>query len=95
MARRPLLLLAVMLGSQAAGAACLPQAMMCASPRDREVLRQDREPQGLQLGPVRLEQDPDGHALRLAPNVDLGKRTHLSVKMHNKDVGLKLKFNTD
>ncbi|WP_440027417.1 hypothetical protein [Chromobacterium amazonense] len=87
--------LAVWLQCGAAIASCLPQAMMCASPRDAAVQKQDLTPQGLQLGPVRLEQDADGHTLRLVPNVDLGKRTHLTVKMHNKDVGLKLRFNTD
>ena len=94
---RPLLLLLLVigLGGKAAFAACLPQAMMCASPRDPGVQKQNLDPQGLQLGPVRLEQDPDGHTMRLVPNIDLGKRTHLTMKLHNKDVGLKLRFNTD
>ncbi|WP_199153107.1 hypothetical protein [Chromobacterium sp. ASV23] len=95
MVGRLLFSLAIWLQCAAALAACLPQALMCASPRDAAVQKQDLTPQGLQLGPVRLEQDADGHTLRLVPNVDLGKRTHLSVKMHNKDVGLKLRFNTD
>ncbi|POZ62564.1 hypothetical protein [Chromobacterium alticapitis] len=95
MDRRLLLSLAFGLQCGAVAAACLPHALMCASPRDAEVQKQDLQPQGLQIGPLRLEQDPDGHAMRLVPNVDLGKHTHLTVKMHNKDVGLKLRFNTD
>ncbi|QEL56396.1 hypothetical protein [Chromobacterium paludis] len=92
---RLLLSLALGLECGAAAAACMPHAMMCASPRDPEVQKQDLQPQGLQLGPVRLERDADGHTLRLVPNLNLGKRTHLTLKMHNKDVGLKLRFNTD
>ncbi|UTH72404.1 hypothetical protein [Chromobacterium sp. IIBBL 290-4] len=89
------LLIWALLSAGCAVAACMPRAIMCASPRDAEVKRQDLTPQGIDLGPFRLEQDPESHALRLAPALDLGKHTHLSVKMHNKDVGLKLKFNTD
>ncbi|AXE29065.1 hypothetical protein DK842_03520 [Chromobacterium phragmitis] len=96
MGRRLLLLLAIGLGGKAAFAGCLPQAMMCASPRDQEVKRPDLyEEQVVQIGPLRLERDPGSQVLKLNPVVDLGKRTHLSVRIHRKDVGLRLKFNTD
>ena len=95
MGRRLLLLLAAALGCQGVWAACLPQALMCASPRDAAVQKQDLDPNGLQLGPIRLESDPASQALRLTPAMDLGKHTHLSVRMNHKDVGLRLKFNTD
>ncbi|OHX12979.1 hypothetical protein [Chromobacterium sphagni] len=95
MGRCPLSPLAIALACQVAWAGCLPQALMCASPRDPSVQQQELLPKGLQLGPLRLEQDPESHAMRLAPALDLGKHTHLSVKMNHKDVGLRLKFNTD
>ncbi|VEB44898.1 Uncharacterised protein [Chromobacterium violaceum] len=44
---------------------------------------------------MRLEREPGSQSLRLTPSLDMGKRTHLSVRMHRKDVGLRLKFNTD
>ncbi|KZE86928.1 hypothetical protein AWB61_14365 [Chromobacterium sp. F49] len=73
----------------------MPQALMCASPRDAAVQKQDLDPKGFQLGPIRFESDPASQTLRLTPAMDLGKHTHLSVRMHHKDVGLRLKFNTD
>ncbi|VEB44899.1 Uncharacterised protein [Chromobacterium violaceum] len=48
---RLLLLLAIGWGGESALAGCLPQAMMCASPRDPEVKQPALSEQGLQLGP--------------------------------------------
>ncbi|ATP29965.1 hypothetical protein CR207_17145 [Chromobacterium violaceum] len=95
MGRLLLLLLAIGWGGESALAGCLPQAMMCASPRDPEVKQPALSEQGLQLGPLRLEREPGSQSLKLTPSLDMGKRTHLSVRMHRKDVGLRLKFNTD
>ncbi|WP_374421345.1 hypothetical protein [Chromobacterium sp.] len=79
-----------------AAAACLPQAWICASPAD-ELVRPS-QPDGdkdIVIGGLRFEREAISKRLSLSPVLDLSKQAHLSLRLAPKDIGLRLKVNTD
>lgn len=77
-------------------AACLPQAWVCASPADEQA--RPSPPDGdkdILIGGLRFEREVASRRLSLSPVLDLSKQAHLSLRLTPKDVGLRLKVNTD